>query len=315
MGFLSSSDALHFAVRSCCVTRFILLIELAVVAKEMRPGGIFNWDVLSLVDHSRNSKIRFYLAQTFGRIAHKTFVIMLFLEASIVVAAFTWPSNAALVLAAAAFLLIHLKRHYLSFNGSDQMVFVVLVAVFIGSIGHAARAATAFLAAEVSISYLVAGVYKVWSPYWKHGTALKLIVQTQMFGNQTVARLLNNYGWLTVVSQSTVVFWECSFFIALVAPPRAVMVILGAGVIFHAACAWMMGLNTFPWAFWASYPAIIVCNRYLRSLLTPVLADEISAVFVAIVVFIFILGSVLVKRKTGFKSLGIVLRQASQPAD
>ena len=40
--------------------------------------------------------------------------------------------------------------------------------------------------------------------------------------------------------------------------------ILAAGVLFHAACALLMGLNRFFWAFCGCYPAVWATSMLLR---------------------------------------------------
>jgi hypothetical protein len=161
---LSSSDALQLAVRASCVARAISLIELAATPEEMRAGGMFNWEVLGLMSIS-GSSLTARLGRLFLRIPHRIFVFTLFLEAIFIFALFIRPTSALLILAAATAFLLQMKRHYLSFDGADQMTFVTLVAAFLGSIGNASRPAVIFLAAEVSVAYLVAGSYKVSSPF------------------------------------------------------------------------------------------------------------------------------------------------------
>jgi hypothetical protein len=35
------------------------------------------------------------------------------------------------------------------------------------------------------------------------------------------------------------------------------------GIIFHSLNAWIMGLNLFPWSFWATYPALIYISTHI----------------------------------------------------
>jgi hypothetical protein len=43
------------------------------------------------------------------------------------------------------------------------------------------------------------------------------------------------------------------------------LVLLGWGVVFHAANALVMGINSFFWSFVATYPAILYCAWLLRT--------------------------------------------------
>jgi hypothetical protein len=61
------------------------------------------------------------------------------------------------------------------------------------------------------------------------------------------------------------VLWESGFVIALIAPRPVLWMMLAAGLVFHLSCAWVMGLNTFLWAFAAGYPCVIFANREIHS--------------------------------------------------
>ncbi len=50
--------------------------------------------------------------------------------------------------------------------------------------------------------------------------------------------------------------FELTFVVALVTPLPVVIVLLGAGVAFHVGCAVLTGLNSFVWAFPATYACV-----------------------------------------------------------
>jgi hypothetical protein len=81
--------------------------------------------------------------------------------------------------------------------------------------------------------------------------------------------MLQSHPAATGAFEFVFVLWESVFPIALLVPPKILLLILAMGLIFHISCAWVMGLNTFIWAFLATYPAVIFANQELRSWLAP----------------------------------------------
>ena len=56
-----------------------------------------------------------------------------------------------------------------------------------------------------------------------------------------------------------VIAFEVTFPLALVLGPTGVAVYAAVGALFHVSNAVLMGLNTFVWAFVATYPAVLFC--------------------------------------------------------
>jgi hypothetical protein len=79
-------------------------------------------------------------------------------------------------------------------------------------------------------------------------------------------RLLRSLRWeLVLVAAWCVILWETTFPIAILAPNRVRWVLLGLGACFHIGVAVGMGLNTFLWAFVATYPAVEYCAITLQA--------------------------------------------------
>jgi hypothetical protein len=309
---MGALEATALAARLCCVARAISLLELAASTKEMRPGGILNWSVAGLVDFSAHTAVRFRLEALIGRIPRRVFTALLLLDAVVVTALFIFPTNSALLIASALLLLIQMKRHYMSYDGADEMIFLCLIALFVGRIMDASRIAVFFLAAEASLAYLVAGMYKAFSPYWKKGQALLLITRTNLFGQEDVARILQRHLAVTRNFEFVFVLWESTFPIALVAPPKLLVLILAVGLIFHISCAWVMGLNTFLWAFAATYPCVIYANQELRSLLSPNTSLYLMAGLIVGIGSVLALLAVGVPRKRPLNDYGFGITKAAK---
>ncbi|MBS0262978.1 MAG: hypothetical protein JSS02_13620 [Planctomycetes bacterium] len=249
---------------------------MALGAREMRPGGLLNSCITGLGDFSSQSALKQHLERWVSCIPQSLFTGLLWLDAVVILALLCFPLNGALLACAAILHLIQMKRHHLSFDGADEMVLVCLTALAVGSLGNSESAAALFIAAEAALAYFVAGIYKAASPYWKRGLALLLITRTRLFGQQRLSQALQRHPRITAALELIFVSWEVIFPVALIVPPRILFVFLMVGLLFHLSCAWVMGLNTFVWAFAATYPCIYFCNQQLRSMLTTSVADGLS---------------------------------------
>ena len=295
---LNASEAVNLAVRLCCIGRAIGLAELLLARRERRPGGMLNWAVAGLVAepisdekpllHLRLSRL---CSLAWGRIvgmSPRLFTCLLWTDAAVILALFLSPATLVLRAAAAIFLLIEMKRHYFSVDGSDEMMLLCLSATFLGGIGDANRYLTFFLAAELVLAYTTAGAYKASSPFWQKGKALLHITRTRAFGHERVSKLLHRRPLLCHFSELSLVLWESGFLIALVAPRPVLWMMLAAGIVFHLSCAWVMGLNTFLWAFAAGYPCVIFANQEIHSIvkapLDGYLTIALSLLFISAVI-------------------------------
>ena len=71
----------------------------------------------------------------------------------------------------------------------------------------------------------------------------------------------------------SVIVMETLFPLCLVVPQPWGWPFLGWGVAFHLLCAVIMGLNSFFWAFVATYPALLYASASLRPAIERVFAS------------------------------------------
>ena len=157
-----------------------------------------------------------------------------------------------------------------SFNGgSDAMSMVVLTATSVAAVsGHAVWAgklALYYIAVQVTLSYVVAGLAKVQHADWRDGSALRHFVAA---GAYEVPERLARASWLRHRGLGRVLAWgvmgfECLFPCAWLGP-RACLVVLALGLVFHGVNAWVFGLNRFLIAWAAGYPALFYCALSLQ---------------------------------------------------
>lgn len=149
-------------------------------------------------------------------------------------------------------------------DGSDQMSSVLFITLFLTGVipdKIVQEAGIWFIALQSCLSYFAAGVAKAKGKKWtSQGTAVYLIFNTASYGSKPVAAFLKKYPaagkWLTW----SVIGAEVAFPLVLIAGFPLCWLFIAWGVLFHLMNAMVMGLNSFLWAFLATYPAILFCT-------------------------------------------------------
>jgi hypothetical protein len=289
------NQALSFAVRLCAIGQLVGLIELMLVRGELSDSGFLDWTMIGNLSPRARTRAGTALRRGFRRLPRGVFAGLLVADGAAAAALFVWPASSVLIALAVTLQVVILKRHHLTIDGSDQMMFVVLVACLLGRVGAgpvSARAAVSFLAAELTLAYAVAGFAKATSSHWRSGAAFLIIAQTRMYGQPFVARLVRAHPIVGRAAGWTVVAWESLSIVILTAPRSVVIAMLLLGLSFHIGCAIVMGLNRFIWAFVASYPALLCTNSTIRVQLGATTADRITIATAALgVLLIAVAGS------------------------
>ncbi len=153
-------------------------------------------------------------------------------------------------------------------DGADQMYMIVYGAIGLADfagIDSVAFYAVWFIAIQTSLAYLAAGLSKLIAPEWRSGVSLTGILGTLIYGRPKLASVFAMQPRVSQALSRCVICWECLFWSALVLPRPMLPLMLFGGLVFHATAAVTMGLNSFFWAFVATYPAIYYCAnaRYL----------------------------------------------------
>jgi hypothetical protein len=121
---------------------------------------------------------------------------------------------------------------------------------------NVAEAALFTIAGVVSLSYLVTGATKLVSPGWYDGATLLVALRSRTNGHRRVALWAEEHRGLLAAAAWSVILFECLFPLALVTGTTGAGVFLTLGVSFHLGIAVIMGMNLFPLAWFATYPAI-----------------------------------------------------------
>lgn len=170
-------------------------------------------------------------------------------------------ARAGVIVVAVTTLLLRVRTP-IGVHASGAMVMVTFTAAALG-LGAGTRQALdfalVFIAAQACLSYFVAGASKLGTRSWRGGQAVTLISSTLMWGNGNRALMLRAHPRLAFWLCWATMLGECSVPLALVVPLPVAVALLACAGTFHVVTAFEMGLNSFIWAFWSTYPAIIFC--------------------------------------------------------
>jgi hypothetical protein len=166
------------------------------------------------------------------------------------------------------------KRTWLGEDGADQMGQIVAIGALLMALGAGSgRLAVSFagvllIAGQLTISYFFAGFEKLRSPEWRGGQAIVGVMGTHSYGHAYGARLASGSARLSLVFCWSLFLLEAAFPLILLSPHPLFMAALTVYFLFHLGTAYFMGLNTFLWAFAATYPAALLANEMLGLALT-----------------------------------------------
>jgi hypothetical protein len=124
--------------------------------------------------------------------------------------------------------------------------------------------ALGFVAVQVLIEYAGSGYSKAtaWRT-WVRGPSLLQVLASSNYGHPRAAAFVESHPVAGGVLASGVIALEIAAPVSLILPtPISESLLLGL-LAFHLGAATLIGLNTFVWAFAATYPAILHCRNLL----------------------------------------------------
>lgn len=276
MEFLVIHDATS-CMRAClivlCIGAFISNLEFFCVLPAFRTAGPYSWQVIATEQVGRLgiAGSRCLIGLPAGPAAIGALLTVRgFCLAALPFVPFQTAECAIITSLLTATTLAFNFRRYVGDDGSDQMSSITIVVVWLcaglGRTDFVLSLGLYFIAFQACTSYCAAGIAKALSREWRDGTALFKIFNTEAYGITAVAKFLHQRRSLGWVACWTVIIAESTFPAILFMPTPIMLGMLFAGVLFHLSCAIIMGLNSFLWAFAATYPAVIHVNRTLGDL-------------------------------------------------
>lgn len=261
---ITAADAIEWTTRLSGLCAALLSAEVLIDRRHYADDGLLGWPVMQ-------SRHRWLVASRFAPVVaallqYRVFIAMTAVRFAVGVAlavlAPTGGVGAVLLACAAGAGLLFQLRSAFGTDGADQMNTVALSTLALNAACDSAVVRTAtlwFLAAQLVLSYFVAGVAKLRGEEWRLGRAPSAIFSTRMYGAPALGRWLAAHPRVAWLMSWLVIVTESSFPLVFVTPPPVAMAIMAGGLGFHVFTAAVMGLNTFFWAFAAVYPALIWC--------------------------------------------------------
>ena len=239
--------------------------EYLALRHEFLPFGLFDWRILSS-NRRRKVTSRYVPQLLIGSGALPALLLRFAASLALFVLGFQRSAVGLLVLSVIGITTLFVNyRLRLGLDGSDQMLTLLSITLWIASLGRTNTAISSlclwFIAAQSCLAYLTSGMAKLAGRTWRSGKAVAEILSTSSYGHPFCARYLHpNSAFSKALCYSTVAF-EVLFPVVLVIGRPWVFLVLAGGLALHLSIALAMGLNCFPWAFVATYPALLYCAR------------------------------------------------------
>lgn len=257
----------------CIAGLSVSTLEFLSIAANFGSSGVYSWRILQLRPSvPRGARLGPLVDALFDEQGMRALLVVRLTALTLTVVAplGSWLFSLAIALLVANTFVFTWRREY-GDDGSDQMSTIVLVTLLLTVGPHStpflAGAGLVFIAAQACLSYAAAGLAKLVSPTWRSGEAIYRIFNTATYGMEPVARFLEHRRWLNVALCWSVILIESLFPLCLLLPAPWSWLFLAWGFAFHLQCAAIMGLNSFLWAFVATYPAILYTSGLARSAL------------------------------------------------
>lgn len=264
---------LWLSVLLVCIGVAIDTLEYLAVAPHYSSGGIYSGRIIRT--RYRHAPARMFSGvheRLFGEPAFRfllivrlSFVGLLFVPAG----SDYYYAGCLFVIMATGFFTSY--RSIYGGDGSNQMqnvvLFGVVASLLIDPASGLRMVGVWFVVLQSCLSYSASGWSKISSPVWRGGDAVFLIFNTATYGRRPVALFLNGKKRLQKFLSWSVMIFEIVFPVVLILPPKGALLLLFIGLSFHLGNAVIMGLNTFFWSFFATYPLVMVVNKDLRGYL------------------------------------------------
>jgi hypothetical protein len=250
------AEAISWCSRLASVATAIAALELIVVHRAWSERGVYAWSVLRREYSPVGARLAALVFATPGM----WLVLAVQLASAVALPWFAQPVWPWLAFATTLAVAVRFRG---TFNGgSDAMLLVVLLGLAIARSG-APKVGLGYIAAQLVLSYVLAGVAKLREPRWRDGSALAALVALPSYGVPPALIGLLTRAAIARTAGYALLAFELGFPIALI-DPTACRVLLVLAALFHLGNAIVFGLNRFLWAWLAAFPALLVWVDSLR---------------------------------------------------
>jgi hypothetical protein len=242
-------DAMAWCSRLASVATAIAALELIVVHRAWSERGLYAWSVLRREYSPVGARLAGLVFATPG----VWLVLGMQLGSALALPWLVYPVWPWLAFATTLAVAVRFRGSYN--GGSDSMLLVVLLGLAVARSG-APKVGLGYIAAQLVLSYVLAGIAKVREPRWRTGTALAALVALPSYGVPPALRGFLTRPAIARTAGYALLAFELGFPIALV-DPTACRVVLAVAALFHLGNAIVFGLNRFLWAWIAAFPALL----------------------------------------------------------
>jgi hypothetical protein len=271
IGFDQPREMFWLVERLASIGVAVSSLELLRYSRPLRPEGIMSWEVARLRHRLFvTPRLENFLNGIFSYGPTLGLIALRLLAAIVLLTGAAHGSFAALLAALIALSGIAFSlRCPFGLDGADQLYTLIFSGLALARIVEGEMAQRIFLgwlAAHVAIAYLTSGVAKLFSKSWRSGTAIPGVFGTIMYGLPALGRWLKPRDRLCQFIAGSIILGEIALPFCLVTPLPVAFGLLACGVCFHLLAALTMGLNSFLWAFVATYPALLYAGSVLTRL-------------------------------------------------
>ncbi|QRX96413.1 alpha/beta fold hydrolase [Streptomyces noursei] len=256
---VSRDRALGLSERLTAVTTLTSSLEYLSQRKEIRQGGLNDWNIVKDVQAQSTPVVRRLLNAVSG----PRTTTALHLTRATVAAGMLLPGNSRwrgagnIFLGASSALLY--PRHRYGTDGSDQVAILVQTATGAARLTRSAPAKDALLwyvALQANLSYLISGWVKLIGEPWRDASALGGVMRTRTYGHPGMFRWTQDHPKAAKYLTHGVLALECLFPLAYACGGRLARPLIASAAAFHLANGYFMGLGRFVTAFTAMHPMV-----------------------------------------------------------
>ena len=243
-------------------------LEIFALRSEFSKNGGFAWKIF------RGDFFIFpKFIRSFFDFVYQPQIFDVVLAARLVVCALTLlPSTLgllpALAMAQLLLSLVILWRCRGAFNGgSDFMSLILQMSLGVSMLFYhnptVAKGALWYIAVQVCLSYVMAGVVKIKRADWMSGRALEGFLKTSIYLQPSWVTSFWTQSYHFKSATWGFLLFEVLFPVSLWMGPKWCVLFLLVGALFHLANFFIFGLNRFFWIWIAAYPAVYFCSLSL----------------------------------------------------
>lgn len=233
--------------------------EYLSTIKMFQKGNAFDYSVIG-IDMFQMGKLGWFFKLIYSKNGVISLITLSLMSTVIIYAS---PFNSVLFSSAVVVLLsvnlLLYYRHSYGLDGADQMSLLLIITLFLcyvfASDPNIQKIGVFFIAFQLSLSYTVAGIAKLFSKQWRSGLAIQGILSTYTYGMRFTREKLTKNKFMCLTLCWLTIIMEIFFPLVIFLDPQITLIFLGFGFLFHLSIAIVMGLNDFVWGFSAAYPA------------------------------------------------------------